>query len=120
MVCTILVIPFWNFTALYFRSYLPQVKRNLISFIINLVHEFLHEFPNDIRLRTANSRIGWRSSTQSALPEIKFWQKHSKNRYQSFLASFNLTEFLYPVLELKMLFQKEGVVVRCAVAKNVP
>ena len=47
----ILVIIFWNFTVFSDKSILPQVKRNLISSISNLVYELLHELPDGLRYR---------------------------------------------------------------------
>ena len=51
MKTTILVIIFWNFRLCWHRFDSPQVKRNLISSIANLVYELFHELPNDLRLR---------------------------------------------------------------------
>ena len=48
---TILVIICWNFTVFWYRSASPQVKRNLISSIANLVYELPHELRNNVRLR---------------------------------------------------------------------
>ena len=47
---TILVIIFWSFGMFSYRSDWPQVKRNVISSIGNLVYELPHELPNDVRL----------------------------------------------------------------------
>ena len=45
---TFLIIIFWNFTIFWYRSNSPQVKRNLISSIGNLVYELPHELLNDL------------------------------------------------------------------------
>ena len=63
----ILIIIFWNFTILQYRSDSPQVKRNLISSIANLVYELPHELPNDLRLRKSQ--------------EIRKYQKNIKFRW---------------------------------------
>ena len=57
---TILVIICWNFTVFWYRSASPQVKRNLISSIANLVYELPHELRNNVRLRilAAFSTVG--------------------------------------------------------------
>ena len=49
-VTTILVIIFWNFTMFQYRSKSPQVKRNLLSSITNLVYKLPHELLNELRL----------------------------------------------------------------------
>ena len=51
MKTTILVIIFWNFRLCWHRFDSPQVKRNLISSMANLVYELSHTLPNDLRLR---------------------------------------------------------------------
>ena len=40
----------------YYRSDYPQVKRNVISSISNLVYELPHELPNDLRLRILGNK----------------------------------------------------------------
>ena len=47
----ILVIIFWNFGIIYYRSDPPQVKLNLISSTANLIYKLPHELPNDLRCR---------------------------------------------------------------------
>ena len=71
----ILVIIFWNVAMFQYRSYQPQVKRNLISSISNLVYELPHELPNDLRLKIlgneeifGKSEIAWRHSLVPSLP----------------------------------------------------
>ena len=49
---TILVILFSSFTM----CDSPQVKRNVISSIANLVYELPHELPNDLRLRVLGNK----------------------------------------------------------------
>ena len=41
---------FWHFLIVSLRFESPQGKRYLISSITNLVDEFPHELPNDLRL----------------------------------------------------------------------
>ena len=48
---TIVVIISRKLTMFQYRSESPQVKRNLISTISNLVYELPHELPNDLRPR---------------------------------------------------------------------
>ena len=63
---TILVIICWNFTVFWYRSASPQVKRNLISSIANLVYELPHELRNNVGLRilAAFSTRGGRARCQ--------------------------------------------------------
>ena len=53
---TILVILFSNFTMCECMCDSPQVKRNVISSIANLVYELPHELPNDLRLRVLGNK----------------------------------------------------------------
>ena len=48
---TILVIIFWQFSAFLWKFDSPQVKRDLISSMINFLHELPYELPKDMRLR---------------------------------------------------------------------
>ena len=62
----ILVIVFSNCTVFQYRSNLPQIKRNLISSIINLSYEF----PIDLRLRI----LGIQKILEKSKVDIKnFW-----------------------------------------------
>ena len=48
---------FWPFTAFQFKFRLQKVKRDLISSIINFVHELLYELPNDLGLRILRNYV---------------------------------------------------------------
>ena len=48
---TILAMIFSNFAIFWYRPDSQQVKRNLMSSITNLVCEFPHEMPNDLKFR---------------------------------------------------------------------
>ena len=104
----ILVIIFWNFTIFQYRSDSPQAKRNLISSMANLVYDFPHELPNDLRLyeirRYQKSvKHGWIHSLMPSLPSRNQTlpiavKKHTKMDTKLF--------FYCPVLpDLPMLFQ---------------
>ena len=47
---------FWNVTMFKYRPDSPQVKRNVISSIANMVYELPHELPNDLRLRILGNK----------------------------------------------------------------
>ena len=77
----ILVIIFWNFTMLQYRSDSPQVKQKLIFSIANLVYELPHELPNDLRLRILGNQeklekfqilVETQHSTQSPFKNLYF------------------------------------------------
>ena len=50
-ITTIPVLIFLNFLKISYRSGSPQVKRHLISSVINLAQELLHKLPNDLTIR---------------------------------------------------------------------
>ena len=65
------------------RSDSPQIKRNVISSIDNLVYELSHDFPNDLRLRMLGSKkklgnsrnLGGDITQCTVFPfEIQLWQ----------------------------------------------
>ena len=124
---TILVIIFWNF-LFWYRSDLPQVKRNFISSTANLVYELPQELPNDLRFgilgifaargfahtrkkktwdirKLENIRkISNLEKSQRLVPSVS--SRNStlaiviKNGCQTFLFLSNITGFLYFVLGL--------------------
>ena len=47
---------FWNVAMFKYRPDSPQVKRNVISSIANMVYELPHELPNDLRLRILGNK----------------------------------------------------------------
>ena len=49
-ISTIPVLIFWPFFKNLYRAESPQVKQHLVSSITNLVHDFPHRLPNDLRL----------------------------------------------------------------------
>ena len=82
-----LVIMFWNFTMSWYRSELTQVKRNLISSIINFPCELHFVLPSNGRPRISeNQEIldqitnlgGYIAQYPVSLPQIKLWQQWSK------------------------------------------
>ena len=82
--CTILVIIFWRSTMFYYRSDLPQVKRNLTSNVTNLVYGPLKSCLNLLQ-------------TQPSVQSFFYWKwlfKSTKIRYQSFQFFSNFTGFL--------------------------
>ena len=96
-----------------------QVKRDLISSIINFVYELSHELPNDLRLGILGmrkyrkiSKLGEGNLVPSSLPEIKLWpysKKLHKTRSQTFLFSSNfalisLLCFINFFREIRLLF----------------
>ena len=83
----ILVIIFSNFFVFYDKSNTPQVKRNFISSITNLVYELPQKLPNNLKLRIQKIRkykkdlkIGPEHRVLPiSLLETKFWQIAIKN-----------------------------------------
>ena len=83
----------------------PQVKRNVIFSITNLVCELPHEVPNDLRPRIlGNKEILGKSQTwvepsaQPPLQNLNFGscsQKTRKSVYQTFLVLSGFTGFLH-------------------------
>ena len=53
---TIMIIISWNFTIFHYKPNWPQVKRNLVSSIANLVYQMPCEFPNVLRLRILGNK----------------------------------------------------------------
>ena len=87
-----LVIIFWNFAMFYYRSDSPQVKRNVISSIANLVYELPYELPpNEF------SPLGgpWCPHKKKKRLKILKHAKTPKCKYQTFLALSSFTGFLY-------------------------
>ena len=103
---TILVIIFQNLTMFQYRPDSPQVKRNVISCIANLVYELPHELPNDLRLKTLGNKeilrksqiwVQTQPSAQSPFQKLNFGNsspKTRKSRYQTFLVLSSFTGFL--------------------------
>ena len=104
---TILVIIFWNFTMIQYRSDYPQVKRNVISSIANLVYQLPHDSPNDLRPRILGNkeilgeyqiRVKTHANAQSSFRKLNFSnssQKARKSRYETFLFWSSFTTFRY-------------------------
>ena len=105
---TILVLIFRNFTTSWLqRSDSPQVKRNVISSIENLVYKLPHKFPNNLRLRTLGNKetLGkfqiWVETWPSAQPpfqKLNFGnsiQKNMQKLISNFIVLSNFTRFLY-------------------------
>ena len=103
---TILVIIFWHFLIISLRSESPQVKRYLISSITNLLHEFPHELPNNLRPRILGNweildkfqmSMEKQPSTHSSFQKLNVdnnCQKTRKIRYYIFETLSNFTVFL--------------------------
>ena len=85
---------FWNFTIFQYRYDSPQVKRNFIYSIANVVYELPHEFPNDLRLRKLGNITkipnlgGDKAQCPVSLQEIWLWQQQSKMR-QKWISNFS-------------------------------
>ena len=79
----ILVIIFWNFAIFQYRSDSPQVKRNLITSIANLVYELPHELPNYLRklekIRKTSYLGGHIAQCPVSLQEPRLCQQQLKN-----------------------------------------
>ena len=85
----------------------PQVKRNLVSSITNLVHESSHELLNHLGLRILGNQeifkkcqmqVETQPSAQSCLQKLKLSHSSQKTRNiisQIFLVWSNFTVFLY-------------------------
>ena len=73
---TIVVIIFWNLTMFQFRSHSPQVKRNLISSITNLVFKWLINYQMNLNLPKSqiSNLCGGIVLCPVSLPEIKLCQ----------------------------------------------
>ena len=111
---------FWNVTMFYHRPDSPQVKRNVISSIANLVYELPHELPNDLRLRIlGNKEILGKSriwvetlpTAQSPLQKLNSGsssQKIRKSRYLTLLALSSFTGFLYSVPNISSRIVEAG------------
>ena len=103
---TVLVIIYWNFTVFQYRSDLPQVKRNLISGIANLVNEFPHELPNDLRLtilgniRTISNYGGdfFPSRKQTLVIAVKKKTKVDIKLFLSYLVLLDFSIFFQNIL----------------------
>ena len=93
----------WKFNS-------PELKRYLISSIVNSVYKLAHELPNDLRIskykkisklgNKKNLQIGWvkrQTILQSTLWNFVFGnngQNLRESRYQSFLVLSNFADFL--------------------------
>ena len=113
-----LVIMFWNFTMSWYRSELTQVKRNLISSIINFPCELPFVLPSSGRPRIlGNQEIleqitnlgGDIAQHPVSLPQIKLWQQQSKYREKcisnfscpvQFYQTFYFVQIFYPGLQI--------------------
>ena len=71
-----LVIIFWHFLIIQLTSESPQIKRYLISSIMNLAHELPHELPNDLSLRILEN--------QEILEKCQMWVQTQPNVQSSF------------------------------------
>ena len=80
----IFVITFWSFKMFQYRSDQPQIKRNVISNIANMVYEFPQELPNDLSLRILEIfslgfpiiiRDDWKLSNSGKGAYFGFWRK---------------------------------------------
>ena len=103
----ILIIIFWNITIFEYRSDSPQVKRNFIPSIANLVHELPHEYSNDLRLRILGNYeileksqlwVGTKPSAQSLFEKSDFGNSSRKScikGYQTFPFLPSITGSLY-------------------------
>ena len=79
----ILVIIYWNLKMFQYRSESPQVKRNLISSITNLVYELSNDLKprilgNQEKLEMPQIWVETQSSPQSLFQKLKYqvFQKH--------------------------------------------
>ena len=55
-IIAILAITFQQFAVFPWKFDLPQVRRNLISSIINLVHEMALELPSNLKLKILGNK----------------------------------------------------------------
>ena len=67
-----LVKLFLQFVVFHWNFDLPQVKRYLISSIVNLVYELPHELPNNWRLRNVFQNWPEKSLAASLTSRIQF------------------------------------------------
>ena len=78
-----LVLIFWNFTILQYKSDSPQVQGNLIPSIANLVYKLSHELLNDLRklgnIRKISNLGGYRAQCLVSLQELRLCKKQLKN-----------------------------------------
>ena len=98
MESTILVKTFWKFTMFQYRSNSPQVKRNLISSITNLVCELPHELQSNLKIGSGKYQTKFRWREQVPPQKLNFAnsrEKLCKSRYHIYLVAFSFTGFLY-------------------------
>ena len=103
---TIVIIIFWHFLKIYHRFESPQIRRYLISSITKVVHELLHELPNNFRLRIFGNYkilekyqiwVEMEPSAQSSFQKLNFdnsCQNTHKARSQIFEVLFSYTGLL--------------------------
>ena len=115
----ILVAIFWNFMMFQCMSISPQVRRTLISSIINLVYELPHQLLNDLRLESLGNQelienfqiwVETYRSAQSPFQKVTFGninQKVRKSSIKVFQSYPILLDFLFeiycPGLQIKNL-----------------
>ena len=115
----ILVAIFWNFMMFQCMSISPQVRRTLISSIINLVYELPHQLLNDLRLESLGNQelienfqiwVETYRSAQSPFQKVTFGninQKVRKSSIKVFQSYPVLLDFLFeiycPGLQIKSL-----------------
>lgn len=115
----ILVAIFWNFMMFQCMSISPQVRRTLISSIINLVYELPHQLLNDLRLESLGNQelienfqiwVETYRSAQSPFQKVTFGninQKARKSSIKVFQSYPILLDFLFeiycPGLQIKNL-----------------
>lgn len=105
----ILVAIFWNFMMFQCMSISPQVRRTLISSIINLVYELPHQLLNDLRLESLGNQelienfqiwVETYRSAQSPFQKVTFGninQKARKSSIKVFQSYPILLDFLFEI-----------------------
>ena len=96
-----------------YRSDEPQVKRNLISRIANLVYELPHKLPNNLRLDLWKLRVIRKipnlgvdiAQRPVSLQEIKFLQSQSKKKKKKAKKGIKLFLPCQILLDFSILFQ---------------
>ena len=86
----------------HYKSYSPQVKRNLTCFLTNLVYRLPRELPKNLRPGILgdwkNLKFVWRHSAQTSFKKLNLGSSRSKirkNRDQTFLVAPNFTGLPY-------------------------
>ena len=108
---------FTGFHILDIRFDPPELKRDLISSIMNSVYQMRHKFPNDVSLRIQKilgESKNWMGSqysppVQSSINKFGSCDKQlRRSRYQSFrLLMFYLWSYIFPGLSLETIFRSE-------------